>query len=380
MNRQLSHLIAILTVMICAYCHPQCLDFRAPFQPASPLGFCSEYADYACCEFCNRVSLSDANYCYPDLKTNPVLSGETAAQTSAAPGCLCLQKINPRLKLAMPLWAGSPNDGSGRLFVMEQIGRIRIYNTRTQRWNFGCFLDLTLKARVLPVPTDERGAMSIAFHPNFANNGRFFVFYTAARGLFEPLPEELEGRPFFFEDKVIISEWRVSKLNPDVADIFSERKLITLYQPYLNHNGGLIMFGEDGYLYAFFGDGGGAGDPMKSSQDKTLLHGKVIRIDVDSDRSKPYTIPDDNPFVNETDTRPEIYALGMRNPWRCGMDRGARGTGNNRGRILCGDVGQYGQEEIDLLKPGVNYGWSAREGFQCYDQATCGNIGNSMSC
>ncbi|RUS79975.1 hypothetical protein EGW08_012276 [Elysia chlorotica] len=150
--------------------------------------------------FCNSVSLDDSSYCYPDVKTNyPEVADDTQGQVTAAPGCLCLQKINSRQNLAMPLWAGSPNDGSGRLFVIEQIGRIRIYNTRTQRWNFGCFLDLTLKTRVIPFPADERGALSMAFHPDFANNGRFYLFYTAIRFAWEQLPEELRDLAFFFE-------------------------------------------------------------------------------------------------------------------------------------------------------------------------------------
>ncbi|GFO15898.1 hhip-like protein 1 [Plakobranchus ocellatus] len=462
-------ILALFSLVSAIFSHPQCLDFRAPFEPTAPLGFCSEYANYSCCEssnddklrneyayiqrkssprlwgrcqgfvkqllcqrcspfaahiydaetsgkprgfpglcssychefydqcrtfvwfldpglaasnliasknsFCNSVALGDADYCYPELKTNPVVLGTTETQTSATPGCLCLEKVNRNLALSMPLWAGHPGDGSGRLFVIEQLGRIRIYNTRTKRWNFKCFLDLTLKARTSPFPADERGALGMTFHSDFANNGRFFVFYTALRWPWEKLPSDIEDLPYPFEDKVVVSEMRVSKHNRDVADIFYEKVLVTLYQPFLNHNGGQIMFGTDGYLYLFFGDGGGAGDPIKGAQNKALLYGKILRLDVDSDPSQAYTIPPDNPFVGEAGVRPEIYAYGLRNPWRCGMDRGERGTGNNAGRIICGDVGQFRQEELDLVKPGVNYGWNGREGFECYDQALCGNMG-----
>ncbi|CAL1540967.1 unnamed protein product [Lymnaea stagnalis] len=327
--------------------------------------------------FCEKLSLRDVDYCYPDLLTNPMLQRnlQPAGQVPGnASGCLCLEHV--KRSLANPLWARHAGDGSGRLFVAEQKGRVHIYNTRSKRWNRFCFLDLSKQVAVSNRAMDERGFLGLAFHPSYATNGRFFVYYSVKTRGDEPVPPELQDAEFSVDTKIRISELRVSLEDPDRADHKSEQVLLEVLQPYHNHNGGELMFGVDGYLYIFIGDGGGGGDPLDAGQNRSTFLGKVLRIDVDfTDSIKPYVIPPDNPFIGQDGVRPEIYAYGVRNIWRCGMDRGDRKTGEFRGRILCGDVGQDQYEEIDLLKKGANYGWNSREGFECYNKETCGSIG-----
>ncbi|KAH9509188.1 HHIP-like protein 1 [Bulinus truncatus] len=446
--------------------HPQCLDYRAPFEPERDLLFCYQYSDLGCCStmnddrireeyvyiqsqvtkdvwarcrnfvkeilcqkcspyaahiydaegtskarkfpglckrycytyfdecrsltrllspgfeldniissresFCQKVSLQDTDYCYPDLLTSPVLRRNwTLPLASDGPGsgCLCLEKINRNL--ANPLWARHAGDSTGRLFVAEQKGRVHIYDTKKKKWYRSCFMDISKRVAVSSWVGDERGFLGMAFHPDFSSNGRFFVYYSVKVGPDEPIPPDMSDYPC--DTKIRISEFRVSADDPDKADMNSERVLLEVLQPHQNHNGGELLFGPDGYLYIFIGDGGGGGDPLGAGQNKSMLLGKVLRVDVDS--SLPYAIPPDNPFVGQPGSRPEIYAYGVRNIWRCGVDRGHRTTGEFKGRILCGDVGQDTYEEINLLKKGANYGWDAREGFACYNMETCGAIG-----
>uniref|UniRef100_A0A8C0AV75 HHIP like 2 n=1 Tax=Buteo japonicus TaxID=224669 RepID=A0A8C0AV75_9AVES len=158
----------------------------------------------------------------------------------------------------------------------------------------------------------------------------------------------------------------------------SDMNLLELEEPAANHNGGQLLFSVDGYMYLFTGDGGKAGDPFGkfgNAQNKSTLLGKVLRIDVDgkSPDGKPYRIPPDNPFVSDPKARPEVYAYGVRNMWRCAVDRGDPVTKKGRGRIFCGDVGQNRFEEIDIIVKGRNYGWRAKEGFECYDTKLCHN-------
>ncbi|GFO15899.1 hhip-like protein 1 isoform x1 [Plakobranchus ocellatus] len=317
--------------------------------------------------FCQRIAVDDA-YCYPDVASSP-----PDPEPVPSPRCVCLQPTDRWL--SMPLWAGHANDGSGRLFVIEQRGRVRILDTNTGRWKTDLFLDITDQVLITPTKGDERGLLSLAFHPDHASNRRFFLFYALERDTEEELPEEYQGRLFSFTFKVRVSEMLVREDNRDQADLTTEKIILEVFQPFQYHNGGALLFGTDGYLYASFGDGGGGGDPFESSQNKTLLHGSVVRLDVDSDTSQPYTIPPNNPFVGQAGDRPEIFSYGLRNVWRCGVDRGENGTGAGRGRILCGDVGQEGYEEMNLLTPGGNFAWPAREGPACYNNDLCGQIG-----
>ena len=238
--------------------------------------------------------------------------------------------------LTQPVYVTHAGDGSNRLFVVEQAGTIRIYANGTPLGT--PFLDI----RDLVTSGGERGLLSVAFHPNYESNGRFFVNYTASRPNL----------------KTIIAEYHVSS-NPNVSQT-SERVILSIDQPFTNHNGGQLQFGPDGYLYVGMGDGGSGGDPQGNGQNLNSLLGKILRIDVD--REQPYTIPAENPFVNR-DGRDEIFALGLRNPWRFTFDR-------LTGRLFAGDVGQNAREEIDWIERGGNYGWNRFEASLCFNPPT----------
>lgn len=237
--------------------------------------------------------------------------------------------------LQKPLFLTHAGDGSDRLFVLEQPGRIRLLEQGVL--SAVPFLDLT--DRVLMDDT-ERGLLGLAFHPDYRRNGRFFVNYTR-----QP------------DGATVVAEFRRGH-SPDVASR-DERVLLVIQQPESNHNGGMIAFGPDKSLYIGMGDGGAWGDPGNRAQNLNDLLGKILRIDVD--HGDPYAIPADNPFANEGG-RPEIYALGMRNPWRFSFDR-------ESGALWVADVGQKKWEEVDLVVRGGNYGWRVMEGAHCYNPA-----------
>jgi len=236
--------------------------------------------------------------------------------------------------LDAPVYVTHAGDRSGRLFVVEQDGRIRILRDGTLLPR--PFLDIRGKV----VSGGELGLLSVAFHPRYAVTGRFFVNYTADSG----------GRL-----RTVIAEYRVSD-DPDVADP-AERVLLEIDQPFRNHNGGLNLFGPDGMLYIGMGDGGSAGDPLNNGQRLDTLLGKLLRIDVDG--GAPYRVPPDNPFVTRPGARGEIWAYGLRNPWRFAFDRVG-------GALVLADVGQDQWEEVDLIARGGNYGWRIMEGAHCY--------------
>lgn len=232
-----------------------------------------------------------------------------------------------------------------RLFILEQPGRIRIVQNRQ-------ILPepfLNIQERVGSVG-NEQGLLGLAFHPDYATNGRFFVDYT-----------NLDGN-------TVISEFHVGT-DPDEADISSERVLLTIDQPYENHNGGQIEFGPDGYLYIGMGDGGSQADPHGNGQNTETLLGKILRLDVNN--GEPYAIPGDNPFVNGGG-RLEIWAVGLRNPWRFSFDRAT-------GDMFIADVGQDSYEEIDFYPagspPGANFGWNIMEGWFCFNNTNCNSDG-----
>jgi glucose/arabinose dehydrogenase len=234
-----------------------------------------------------------------------------------------------------PVYLTHAGDGSGRLFVVEQAGVIKI--VRDGKISATPFLDIRDRVE----SGGEKGLLSVAFHPKYKENGRFFVNYTARKqGVL----------------KSIIAEYNVSQTNPDIADR-AERVILEIEQPFANHNGGLNKFGPDGFLYIGMGDGGAAGDPLNAGQSLDTLLGKMLRIDVERE---PYAIPQDNPFVGRADVQGEIWAYGLRNPWRFSFDRCT-------GRLFAGDVGQDRIEEIDLIEKGKNYGWRIMEGSQCFD-------------
>jgi glucose/arabinose dehydrogenase len=247
-------------------------------------------------------------------------SGFSGPQADAAAAI----KLEPVVTagLAGPVFTTHAGDGSGRLFVVEKEGRIRILAGGVLAQ--APFLDIGEKV----LAGGERGLLGLAFHPQYAANGRFFVNYTR--------------KP---DGATVVAEYGVSG-DPDVASA-TERRLLEIPQPYANHNGGMIAFGPDGLLYIGMGDGGSSGDPQNRAQNKQELLGKILRIDVNS--GTPYGIPSDNPFAGGGG-RGEIFALGTRNPWRFSFDRGS-------GKLYAGDVGQGNVEEIDVITRGGNYGW-----------------------
>ncbi len=248
-------------------------------------------------------------------------------------------QVSPLLAgLLEPVYLTHAGDQSGRLFVVEQGGAIRI--VRDGRLLPTPFLNL--RDRV--ISGGELGLLSVAFHPRFASNGRFFVNYTANQGNL----------------RTVIAEYRVSAGDPNRADR-TERVILEIAQPFTNHNGGLNLFGPDGMLYIGMGDGGSAGDPFNNGQRLEALLGKLLRIDIDG--GPAYRVPPDNPFVGRSGARGEIWAYGLRNPWRFAFDRPT-------GRLFLADVGQNLWEEVDLIEKGQNYGWKILEGAHCFSPPT----------
>lgn len=236
--------------------------------------------------------------------------------------------------LDSPLFVTAPA-GDPRLFVVEQPGRIRV--VKNGRLLPEPFLDLTSRIR----SGGERGLLGLAFHPDYTTNGYFFVNFTDRDG------------------DTRVERLRVSE-NPDRADPASAQLVIAIDQPYSNHNGGMIAFAPDGKLWIGMGDGGSGGDPQGHGQNRRSLLGKMLRLDVDA--RAPYAIPPDNPYANGRDGRPEIWASGLRNPWRFSFDRGSN-------FVFLADVGQNQWEEVnvaDARTGGLNYGWNLREGAHRY--------------
>ncbi len=242
-----------------------------------------------------------------------------------------------------PLWLTAPA-GDSRLFIVEQPGRIRI--VRDGQLLAAPFLDLTAQVS----DGNEQGLLSVAFHPDYARNGFFFVNFTDPRG------------------DTRVERFTVSS-DPDRADPATRKLILTVPQPFANHNGGLVLFGPDRMLYIGMGDGGSAGDPMGNGQNRNTLLGKMLRIDVDG--GDPYAIPADNPFAGQNGTRNEIWALGLRNPWRFSFDPAAN-------LLYIADVGQSRWEEIDIVavkQGGLNFGWNVMEGPACYTAQNCDSSG-----
>jgi len=258
--------------------------------------------------------------------------------------------------LDAPVFATHAGDGSGRLFIVEKPGTIRI-------WAAGALYQtpfLDIRDRVGSHST-ERGLLGLAFAPDYAVSHAFFVDYTDRQG------------------DTVISRFTASA-DPDIADPTSEIKLLEIAQPAANHNGGMLAFGPDGRLYIGTGDGGGANDQFGNGQNPNTLLGKLLRLDVTSNPTGPYQIPTDNPWPNKPGVRGEIWALGLRNPWRFSFDR-------QTGALWIGDVGQDRYEEVDLAGAaanrtagrGLNFGWSIMEGTHCFpDTATCDRTGLTL--
>ncbi|MEO7272728.1 MAG: PQQ-dependent sugar dehydrogenase [Vicinamibacterales bacterium] len=273
-----------------------------------------------------------------------VLAAFTAAPAAAQP----IQLTTVLSGLTSPVLAANAGDGLRRLFVVEQGGLIKVLQPGATTPTV--FADL--RSRVLA--SGERGLLGLAFHPQYALNGRFFVFYTRAG-----------------DGALTIAEYRASPASANVAAT-TETVLLTIPHPTnTNHNGGMLAFGPDGYLYIGVGDGGGANDPLNNAQNTTILLGKILRIDVNAP-GVPYASPVGNPFSGEAPGSDEIFAYGLRNPWRFSFDRGT-------GQLWVGDVGQGAREEVDTpIVNGGNYGWRVFEGNLCtnIDPALCSSPTN----
>jgi glucose/arabinose dehydrogenase len=252
-----------------------------------------------------------------------------------------------------PLSVDAAPGDNGRLFVTDKGGRVWII--RDGRPLTKPFLDISARLST----GSEQGLLGFAFHPRYPGDGRFFIDYTNTAG------------------DTVVSEWRVSKADANRAEAGSERVLLTVKQPFSNHNGGAVLFGPDGFLYISLGDGGSGGDPKGNGQRLDTLLAKILRIDVDNAAAgKPYGIPADNPFVGKSRARPEIFLTGLRNPWRMSFDRVT-------GDLWIGDVGQDRFEEIDVVRAGSrggqNFGWNKTEGNHCYPSgSTCDRTGLTL--
>jgi len=265
------------------------------------------------------------------LSLIPFSSRTARAQTST--GSIALEQMLSGL--SSPVYLTSAHDSSNRLFIVEQGGRIKVLADGAN--SPVVFLDIAPRV----ISGGERGLLGLAFHPHFRSNRRFFVNYTRSP-----------------DGATVIAEYHASSTAPNVADT-PETVLLVIPQPFANHNGGMIEFGPDGYLYIGMGDGGSANDPGNRAQDINNLLGKILRIDVDrADGINPYASPADNPFFGPIPGSDEIYATGMRNPWRFSFDR-------LTGDLYAGDVGQNEWEEIDIVRRGANYGWRVMEGLHC---------------
>ncbi|MCP3905766.1 MAG: PQQ-dependent sugar dehydrogenase [Planctomycetes bacterium] len=242
----------------------------------------------------------------------------------------------PRLSFVRPVQLVHADDGTNRVFVVEQPGRVRVTENDPEIRSTRVFLDIKSKVRMRH---NEEGLLTLAFHPKYRENGQLFVYYTASK-----------------PRRGVLSRLRVSAENPDHVDPSTEEVILEVDQPYGNHNGGTIRFGPDGFLYLSLGDGGYANDPHGNGQKLSTLLGAVLRLDVDrTDGRRPYAIPADNPFVGRDGARGEIWAYGLRNLWRMSFDA-------QTGELWGADVGQNRWEEIDLITKGGNYGWNIREG------------------
>lgn len=256
----------------------------------------------------------------------------------------------PNLTFSLPLFLTHSGDGTNRIFVVQQRGIIKVFPNDSMTTNVQNFIDLS---NIVSSSGNERGLLGLAFHPNYSSNRYFYVYYT----------RQSDGA-------LRISRFTTLTGNPNKADSLSELNMLTIAHPtYTNHNGGCLMFGADGYLYAGTGDGGSGGDPNNNAQNVNVLLGKILRIDINTPSGgNNYSIPPSNPFATGGGA-PEIFAVGMRNPWRFSRDPVT-------GTLFCGDVGQDAVEEVDTLSVGKNYGWRCYEGNSTYNTSGCLPINN----
>jgi glucose/arabinose dehydrogenase len=279
-----------------------------------------------------------------------------AASTAGDKPSVGLQQIAEGF--VSPLNLLSLDDGSGRLLIADQVGTIHVLN-KDGKLSDQLFLDLRSRLTELNQGFDERGLLGLALHPKFKSNRKLYIFYSAPRPTTAGTNVNCVSR---------VAEFKASPDDYAKADPSSERVLLEINKPQMNHNCGRILFGPDGYLYIGTGDGGGANDnelghsSQGNGQDTTVLLGKLLRIDVN--KGSPYAIPSDNPFADGKQGRPEIFAYGLRNPWGISFDRGGARE------LFAVDVGQNLYEELNIIVKGGNYGWRVREGFHAFDPKT----------
>jgi glucose/arabinose dehydrogenase len=284
------------------------------------------------------------------ILSTAILSGcfeDSTATTSLAGVNIQLQRAFGDLSFTQPLAMLPLPSKNNEWLVLEKQGLI--YRVVLQEGIYSKQLYLDISSRV-NAQYSESGMLGLAVHPQYAQNGEIYVSYTAT------------GSPLI---STVSRFTGVAGANPSPD---SEQVILQINQPYSNHNGGEVAFGPDGYLYMGFGDGGSGGDPQGNGQNTSSLLGKILRIDVDN--GQPYAIPGDNPFADSNTDRREIFAWGLRNPWRWSFDR-------QNGELWVGDVGQNAWEEIDIVRSGGNYGWNIKEGFHCYATADCQSVANA---
>ena len=275
--------------------------------------------------------------------------GTTSPTPTPTPNTLALTTVVSGL--SSPLGLERP-PGDNRFFVVQQAGTVRIIENGALR--SGNFLDIQ---SLVNFDGQEQGLLGLTFHPNYSTNRKFYVNYT----------RDSPTR------QTVIAEFQTSASDPNQADPNSERILLTVSQPFPNHKGGQLVFGTDGFLYIGLGDGGDAGDPLNNAQNLFSLLGKMLRIGVDPPftGSLQYAIPADNPFAGGGGGSPEIFAYGLRNPWRFSLEQGSS-------RIFVADVGQGSFEEVDILQKGGNYGWRVMEGAHCFNPSTGCDTSNKV--
>ena len=300
------------------------------------------------------LALATASLLFQSVAGTAVARTDPGSGTSAAEPQAVVKSLQiVATGLSSPVLVTHAGDGSGRLFVVEKTGRIRIIQDGTLLPT--PFLDIS----ALVLSSGERGLLGLAFHPSYETNGKFYVNFITKSGL------------------TAINEYRVTS-DPNIANRWSGRRIMTIGQPYSNHNGGHIAFGPGGYLFIGMGDGGSAGDPGNRAQSIYSLLGKMLRIDVNGKSgSRQYRIPASNPYVGRAGLD-EIYSRGLRNPWRWSFDRVTAD-------LWIGDVGQNRYEEIDRSTStsgrgrGVNYGWKVMEGRACYSPSSrCNTTGKIL--
>ena len=276
-----------------------------------------------------------------------------AQQTPSLPP-QSLEVAFPNLSFTRMTHLTHAGDGTDRLWVLLQAGQIMVFPNSPEVSTPAVFLDITGK---VSREGNEEGMLGLAFDPSYTQNGYFYLYYSAAN-----------------PRRSVISRFSVSANDPNLANPSSELVLLEVPQPYGNHNGGTLAFGPDGYLYIALGDGGSRGDPLGNGQNTSTLLGSILRIDVlGATAEQPYRIPADNPLAGVARAKGEIWAYGLRNPWKFSFDPAT-------GELWAADVGQNNFEEVDLVKPGKNYGWNIMEGAHCYPPSvqTCSRSGLEM--